>query len=122
MINYSRTELKIFLNNTTIWLVWAAIKFNHNRQITITTSVLALILAAFFVSGGALLERFAPLVEGEWTVSGDLRFQIQEDALGVASSAPWCGQGLGSFETLFAHSREASLAEKRVLHPESDWL
>jgi hypothetical protein len=40
----------------------------------------------------------------------------------MIGDAPLTGQGLGHFEFVFPHYREASLTSSRVLHPESDWL
>ncbi|HEY5035820.1 MAG TPA: O-antigen ligase family protein, partial [Chthoniobacterales bacterium] len=55
-------------------------------------------------------------------VTSDFRWLIFRDAWTMIKASPWCGLGLGNFESVFALFRDASRGVTRSLHPESDWL
>ena len=55
-------------------------------------------------------------------MTSDYRWLIFRDAWTMIKASPWCGVGLGNFESVFALFRNVSRGVTRSLHPESDWL
>ena len=81
-----------------------------------------MLLAGLLVFGGETIERFHLRLGSEGAVDSDYRWLIFRDAWTMIQSSPWCGLGLGNFESVFALFRDASRGVTRSLHPESDWL
>src|SRR4030095_13685675 len=52
----------------------------------------------------------------------EYRWLIFQDTWAMIRASPWCGLGLGNFESVFALFRDLSRGVTRSLHPESDWL
>jgi len=101
--------------------IWnTAVAWNRRSWKVMLLGASGLILAAsgILVSGGPIAERFA----GGSSWSRDFRFRIWADTLSLTSDSPWCGAGLGNFQSLFPFFRVQSLTQAAVLHPESDWL
>ena len=63
-----------------------------------------MLLAVFFLFGGETLQRFQPRKSASAEAWTGLRPAMQADALALANTAPWTGQGLGNFEALFGVS------------------
>ncbi len=90
----------------------------------------AFLLGLFLLGGSTVRDRLDKLwVDVMAMESGDgesrdvdFRQPVFRDTLRMIGDAPVTGQGLGHFEFVFPHYREASLTSSRVLHPESDWL
>src|SRR4029077_16729521 len=81
-----------------------------------------LLLTALLLFGGQTFERFHLrdfISAGDSTNFG---WRIFHDTFRLIRNSPWCGIGFGNFESIFAIFRDASLGDRRVLHPESDWL
>src|SRR5207244_3130371 len=72
--------------------------------------------------GGETIERFHLRLGSEGAMTSDYRWLIFRDVWTLIKTSPWCGVGLGNFQSLFALFRDVSKGETRSLHPESDWL
>jgi hypothetical protein len=95
------------------------------RGVALGISLLAILLSFFMLFGGDTLQRMTPgsspvAAAGEPVT--DFRVRIQGDALRMMLDAPWCGLGLGNFESVFPVFRVSSAIPERAVHPESDWL
>src|SRR5205085_8612609 len=47
---------------------------------------------------------------------------VFHDTWNLIRSSPWCGIGLGNFDSVFAFFRDVSHGKTRASHPQSDWL
>ena len=114
-----------------IWVAGAAGKAVSRRTTLTAAAILVAFLGALFVFGGsAVRDRLGvlwsevmatePGEEGLREV--DFRQPIFRDTMNMIADAPLTGQGLGHFEFVFPHYRDASARAARILHPESDWL
>ncbi len=116
---YSRAGCLIFFTGIAAYGLLSFFLSTSMKGGALTIAGFALLLTGFFIFGGGTFERFQKLAKDD---TPDFRVVIQKDAVHLAAQAPWLGQGLGNFAPVFAMSREASAAQNRVLHPESDWL
>jgi hypothetical protein len=116
--SYSRGGVLMFFGALGLWN--AAVAWSRRSWKILLLGAAGLILAAsgILVWGGPIAERFA----GGSNVTGDFRLRIWADTLALASDSPWCGSGLGNFQSLFPFFRVQSVVQSAVLHPESDWL
>jgi len=122
ILNLSRAGLALLIGGSALWIAIVALHQRSFGRIALAISFLLLLLTAVLLMGGQTLERFHLRgLEGPG-VSSDFRWLIFRDALELIGSSPWCGMGLGNFESVFAIFRAASWADTRSLHPESDWL
>lgn len=93
-------------------------------------ALLAFLLVLFVLGGSTVRDRLGSLwsdvmvMEAGDGETGDVDFRqpVFRDTWRMIADAPLTGQGMGHFEFVFPHYREASLTSSRVLHPESDWL
>lgn len=116
---YSRAGIAMFFAGTTVWVA-LGLRFSASKKgATLGFAAVLVLLAGFFLYGGETLKRFQ---SRPGDTVGDFRMEIQRDAWRLAAEKPWLGQGLGNFEPLLAVYRTDSALQKRVLHPESDWL
>lgn len=117
---YSRAGCLIFFTGIAAYGLLSFFLSTSAKGGALTLAGFALLLTGFFIFGGGTFERFQRLATD---ASPDYRVLIQRDALHLAATAPWLGQGLGNFAPVFAMAREASsTVQNRVIHPESDWL
>jgi hypothetical protein len=115
-----------------LWVAGATGTAVKQRTSGVAAGILAaFLLVLFFAGGNAVRDRLGQLwndvMATEAGLAGaereiDFRQPIFRDTLTMIGDAPLTGQGLGHFEFVFPHYREASRREARVLHPESDWL
>lgn len=123
VLSNSRGGLGVFLIGLTAWL-FVIVFFSRSRtKLAVGAATVSILLAAFVLFGGKLLERLQPPDQGGMVVSQDARWKIQKDALSLAMTSPVSGSGLGSFEpvfSLFHHALGKTLMGN--VHPESDWL
>ena len=114
-----------------LWGLGAIGSAVSRRASLMTATVLALFLAALFVFGGSTVrDRLAALWQDVMATDStaeegrqvDFRQPVFRDTLSMIADAPLTGQGMGHFEFVFPHYRDASLRAVGVLHPESDWL
>jgi len=122
VLDFSRAGILILAAGSVFWLGAFALRKGSAARIALGLSVLLILATVFLVFGGQTFERFH-LRAGEGAeVTTDLRWAIFRDALQLISASPWCGIGLGNFDSVFAVFRDASLSGARVIHPESDWF
>ncbi len=119
VIAYSRAGILIFFIGTGFWAVASAWFSRSSKYLAIMLSAMIVLLAAFFMFGGATLKRFQFPVGARYP---DFRIPIQIDAFHLAAQAPWLGAGMGNFEALFRLFRKESRQQDYALHPDSDWL
>ncbi len=116
--SYSRGGVLMFFGALVFWN--AAVAWSRRSWKILLLGVAALVLTAsgVLIWGGAIAGRFA---SGS-ILAGDFRFRIWADTFALASDSPWCGAGLGNFQSLFPFFRAESITQSVVIHPESDWL
>jgi O-antigen ligase len=115
----SRAGILLFFLGVAAWVLLSLVFSPSRKGAALSVAGIALLLTGFFVFGGLTFERFQKM-PGE--AGHDYRVVIQKDAVHLAATAPWLGQGLGNFAPVFAMAREASADQNRAIHPESDWL
>ncbi|HWB60667.1 MAG TPA: O-antigen ligase family protein [Chthoniobacteraceae bacterium] len=123
VLSNSRGGLGVFLVGLTVWIAAILLVSGSRAKLAIGAATLSLVLVAFILFGGKLLERLEPPDAGGMSLSQDSRWKIQKDALSMAVKEPVSGGGLGSFEpvfSLFHHALGKTLMGN--VHPESDWL
>ena len=121
-LNLSRAGLALLVGGSTLWITIVALRQRSAGRIALAISFLLLLLTGILVMGGETLERFHLRGFEGPGISSDFRWLIFRDTSKLIQASPWCGIGLGNFESVFAIFREASWADTRSLHPESDWL
>ena len=122
ILNYSRAGLAILVGGSALWISAVALRQRSPAKIALGLSVLLLLLSAVLLLGGQTLERFNLHGMIGTTISSDFRWKIFHDTFQLIRESPWCGIGLGNFESVFAIFRKESVGSARALHPESDWL
>ena len=121
-IGYSRAGVLILIGGSAMWIVAVALRLRSPAPIAIGASFLLLLLTTFLLMGGQTLERFHLRGLQGTGISTDFRWRIFHDAFQMIRQLPWCGIGLGNFESIFAIFRAESIGNTRALHPESDWI
>ena len=122
ILNFSRAGVIILVGGSALWIAVVALKVRSQARIALAASFLLLLLTALLVFGGATVDRFHVFQSGDGRAFADFRWKIFRDAFDMIRASPWCGLGLGNFEPVFATFRQASIAQTRALHPESDWI
>ena len=116
---YSRAGILLFFGGIAAYGLLSFAFSGSRKGGGLTIAGFALLLTGFFIFGGGTFARFQKLMHES---NPEYRVVIQKDALHLAATAPWLGQGLGNFAPVFAMARDASADQNRVIHPESDWL
>ena len=116
----SRAGLIFFVAGLVIW--FAGLGKRRPRWLTVGSVFFAIVLVVLFAtSGGPLLKRLLSTDPSEG--GGGPRIEIAKDALGMISTAPLTGHGMGTFPLLYPWQAKHSLRyATTALHPESDWL
>jgi O-antigen ligase len=122
VLAFSRAGILILVLGVTAWLARLAFRKWSGGGIAVALSVLLALLAGLLIFGGETIERFHLRLGSEGTITSDYRWLIFRDAWVMIRASPWCGVGLGNFESVFALFRDVSRGVTRSLHPESDWL
>ncbi|HYY14665.1 MAG TPA: O-antigen ligase family protein [Chthoniobacterales bacterium] len=122
MLNLSRAGLVILVGGSALWIAIVALRQRSPGWIALGVSFLLLLFSALLLGGGETLERFHLRGLQGFGISSDFRWLIFKDTFRMIAVSPWCGVGLGNFESAFALFRTLSSADTRSLHPESDWL
>jgi hypothetical protein len=122
ILNLSRAGLAILVGGSVLWIVVVTLRQRSSARIALGISFILLLLSSILVLGGQTLERFHLHGLSGTGISVDFRWKIFHDAFELIRSSPWCGIGLGNFESAFAMFRRESLSDTRALHPESDWI
>jgi hypothetical protein len=122
ILNFSRAGVVILVGGTALWIGANALRQRSAVRIAVGLSFLLVLLSILLLMGGQTLERFHLRAFQGAGISSDFRWLIFQDVFQLIRASPSCGIGLGNFESVFAIFRDASLADTRALHPESDWL
>ena len=122
IFNFSRAGIGILVAGSAFWLGAFALRQRSPSRLALGFSFLLLLLTALLLFGGQTLERFHLRGFGSTGLTTDFRWRIFHDTFQMVHDSPWCGIGFGNFESVFAIFRDASLSDRRALHPESDWL
>ncbi len=122
ILDYSRSGILILVIGAAALVAWFSLRRWGTGGIAVASSVLLLLFAGLLLFGGETIARFHLRLGSEGAVSSDYRWLIFRDTFAMIRSSPWCGVGLGNFESVFALFRHASRGVTRSLHPESDWL
>lgn len=122
LVNYSRAGIVLFFVGSFTWLVWVHWRSRQSVAPAVGSAVVLALLMTGLLYGGATVERFMRPLVAKTAVSEDFRFKVQVDAVHLLRESSWHGIGLGNFDAIFARYRDASKADNRVIHPESDWL
>ncbi|MDQ6808375.1 MAG: O-antigen ligase family protein [Verrucomicrobiota bacterium] len=123
VLDFSRAGIVILVAGSGLWLALFACRSGSTARIAVGVSLLLVLLTTLLLFGGKTLERFDLRGTGAYAgMSSELRWLIFRDAFHLISRSPWCGIGLGNFDSVFAIFRNASVGDTRALHPESDWL
>ncbi len=122
ILDFSRAGILILVVGSIAWLARLAFRKWSGAGVAIAVSLLLVLVASLLVFGGETIARFHLRLGSEGAVDSDYRWLIFRDAWTMIQSSPWCGVGLGNFESVFALFRNVSRGVTRSLHPESDWL
>ncbi len=123
ILNFSRSGIVILVVGSAFWLGALAFRQRSRRRLALgIPPVLLLLLTAVLLFGGQTFERFHLRDFIAAGASTNFRWRIFHDTFRLIRNSPWCGIGLGNFESIFAIFRAASPGDPRALHPESDWL
>jgi O-antigen ligase/tetratricopeptide (TPR) repeat protein len=122
ILNFSRAGIFILVVGSALWLGTFALRQRSMPRLALGFSFVLLLLTVLLLFGGQTLERFHLRGLASPGISTDFRWRIFRDTFGLIRDSPWCGIGLGNFESVFAIFRNASFGDTRALHPESDWL
>ena len=122
ILNFSRAGVLILVAASAIWIAIVAVRVGSAARIGLGIAFLLLVLSGLLVAGGQTLERFHLQQFAGNDFPMDFSRLIFRDTWNLIRSSPGCGIGLGNFDSVFAIFREASSANTRALHPQSDWL
>jgi O-antigen ligase len=127
ILNFSRAGIVLLVAASALWVAAVALRLgSSSRGLAVRTSLacsfVLLLLTALLLGGGQTLARFHLQKFAGTDFAADFRWSVFRDAWQMIRSSPWAGVGLGNFEPVFAIFRNASLANTRSLHPESDWF
>jgi hypothetical protein len=122
VLNFSRAGIALLVAGSALWLGAFALRQRSMPRLALAFSSVLVLLTALLLFGGQTLERFHLRGAGGAGISTDFRWRIFRDTFQLIRDSPWIGIGLGNFEPVFAIFRDASVADTRSLHPESDWL
>ena len=122
ILAFSRAGILILIVGVTAWLVRLAFRKWSGGGIAIAISAMLTLFAGLLIFGGETIARFRPALGSSDSIPSDYRWLIFRDAWTMIQASPWCGLGLGNFESVFALYRDASRGVTRSLHPESDWF
>lgn len=125
ILNFSRAGVVLLVAASAIWVAAVAFRIGSGNlavRISLAASFVLLLLTTLLLVGGQTLARFHLQKFAGTDVTADFRWSIFHDAWEMIRVSPWAGLGLGNFESIFAVFRDASRANTRSLHPESDWF
>jgi O-antigen ligase len=104
------------------WYAWSCAFSGRVAWVGAGAAIVLLLVTLFLLTGGDMLTRFTAETSEFLSLSRNYRIAIFRDALDLTKQAPWLGIGLGNFEAVFPVTRQFSIAQNSVIHPESDWL
>jgi len=122
ILNFSRAGILILVVGAVAWLARLALRKWSGAGIAVAVSLLLVLFTVLLLFGGETIERFHLRLGSEDAMTSDIRGLIFRDTWALIKASPWCGIGLGNFDSVFALFRDISRGASRSLHPESDWL
>lgn len=124
VLNFSRVGILLVVGGVAVWLVFLILRSRSAPTIAVGLSLVLVLCTILLIFGGATLERFNLRAADGVDIPGEFRWLIYQDAFRLIRESPWCGIGLGNFDPIFAIFRDASIVQRRALHPDSDlfWL
>jgi Flp pilus assembly protein TadD len=122
ILNFSRSGVGILVAGSAFWLGVFAVRQCSRSGFTLGVSFHLLLLTALLLFRGQTFERFYLRHFSIASISADFRWQIFPHTFRLIRNSPWCGIGLGNFESIFAIFRDPSFSGPRASHPQSDWL
>ena len=122
IINFSRAGIGILVAGSALWLGIFSLRQRSPSRLALVASFLLLLFTALLLFGGETFERFHLRNLAQAGISSDFRWRIFSDAFNLIKDSPWLGIGLGNFENVFSIFRAESIADRRAIHPESDWV
>src|SRR5580704_16694334 len=109
ILNFSRSGIVILVVGSAFWLGALAFRQRSRRRLALgIPPVLLLLLTAVLLFGGQTFERFHLRDFIAAGASTNFRRRIFHDTFRLIRNSPWCGIGLGNFESIFAIFRAAS--------------
>ncbi|HEY2625472.1 MAG TPA: O-antigen ligase family protein [Candidatus Udaeobacter sp.] len=122
VLNSSRSGIGVLVVGSAFWLSALTFRKHFPSRLALGVFFLFLLVTALVVFGEQTFQKSHLSNFGSVGTSSDLRWRIFHDTFRLIRDSPWCGIGLGNFESIFAVFRNASLSDPRALHPGSDWL
>lgn len=122
ILDFSRAGILILVLGVGAWLVRLVFRKWTGAGAAVAVSTLLVLFTALLLFGGETIARFHLRLGSGESMTSDYRGLIFRDVWTMIRSSPWCGLGLGNFESVFALFRDVSRGVTRSLHPESDWL
>ena len=133
--SFSRAGVALLFATTFVYLVLETFhrtrhqalggKLVRWRRVAMVGSLVLVLGSGLLVFGGDTLARLrsgSAMTDGN-TMSNALRWEIYRDTANMVARSPWCGNGLDTFNEIFATYRRLAVENPlRVRHPESDWL
>jgi len=124
LLNGSRSGVFLFLLTLFGWAVWQIIQLRQKGHGILMLGLGLVALLTFLLFGGEaqkrLVENFQDGSAATTLLAG--RLEIWRDAVELVRESPLRGVGLGNFSEIFALSRDYLSAERRAIHPESDYF
>lgn len=117
----SRSGIGLFFAGSLLWILYAAVSRRSGKFASVGAAVVIASLCLLPLYGAKMASRFTEADLAAGNLLGH-RGEIYHDALDLGATAPFLGQGLASFEPIFAVERVYSRSDWRAIHPESDWL
>jgi O-antigen ligase/tetratricopeptide (TPR) repeat protein len=122
ILNFSRAGVVILVVASALWIGIVSMRVGSVARLWLGIAFLLLILSALLIAGGRTLERLHLQQFAGSDFSVDFSQLTFCDTWNLIRSSPWCGIGLGNFDSVFAIFRGVSPGNTRALHPQSDWL
>ena len=119
-LNSSRAGMVILAAASAIWIGIVAVRVGSAARLWLGIAFLLLVLSALLIAGGQTLERLHLQQFAGSDFPVDFSQFIFRDTWNLIRSSPWCGIGLGNFDSVFAIFREVSHGNTRASHPQSD--
>ena len=122
ILDFSRAGILILVLGVVAWLAQLVFRKWSGTGLAVAILVLLVLLTVLLLFGGETIARFHLRVGSDESMTFDFRWLIFRDAWTMIKASPWCGVGLGNFESVFALFPDLSRGVTRALDPASDWL
>lgn len=121
---HSRAVIVLFFVGILLWFLFKGMGREQARFIKAGVPLTLLFFSVFLYFGEDSRDRILNQLQDANDGKMEYRLLLYEDSLTMWAARPLTGFGLGNFQAVFPHFREASFHSERVLHPDSDlfWL